>query len=473
MPRESMRRGPVPLAMSRPDCAAGGLPRDLAEPPPGMPRGPCLPLCARRRSVIVYDISGKGHRAGLLDRANHFASLGNLAASLCAHVVVGRPCDLLAAKHNVIEGNETLLNCSITHWQRRYLNLSFLDGEPVMRGPQWHDIWRRHAERDPDGFGPPAVINGQPQLPLAPPRPVDTRNASELVALYNTIRGHWLEAATLAKEGRPFEWHIRDPLWSHALAYDNVNIGRARVSRRPSAATVAAAAARSAAAAATAAAAAAAAGSSSGRGVMRCPHPPSLLYDSRLPDSGVGPTCVYVQHTPATVPNLIAQRFLTTLGLRAGGYAALHLRRGDKANPDVCNTTVERVVEIASSALPRLPRLILFTDERRDTPYLRELLRRLSSALAPQTWVVDLGEPLMLELSRALDPTPSTRGRDNFLVFAAELEVYARANASLHVCTACPRGAVAECARAVSQAQVEPQPKATGLMGEWVRGGTG
>ena len=71
MPRESVRR-PVPLATLRPDCAAGGLPRDLAE----RPAGPCLPLCARRRSVIVYDILGKGHRAGLLDRANSFAALG-------------------------------------------------------------------------------------------------------------------------------------------------------------------------------------------------------------------------------------------------------------------------------------------------------------------------------------------------------------------------------------------------------------
>ena len=141
------------LATTRPDCA-GGLPRDLARTNSqatqfvellSLPSN-CLPACERRRSVILYDIMGKGGRAGLLDRANAFAALGNLAASLCAHVVVGRPCDMLAAKHNIVDGNETLLNCSATsHWSRRYINLTFLDGEPVLRGPQWHEHWRHNA----------------------------------------------------------------------------------------------------------------------------------------------------------------------------------------------------------------------------------------------------------------------------------------------------------------------------------------
>lgn len=289
---------------------------------------------------------GRGSRAGLLDRANAFAALGNLAASLCAHAVVGRPCDMLAAKHNVISGNETLLNCSITHWSRRYINLTFVDGEPALRGPQWLENWRRQAAV----AGTPINRIGHP--PHVPLRIPDTQNASALAALYDTIRLHWFQAATMARDGSVFEWHIRDPLWKHALAYENVNIGRARVSRRPTASQVSAAAARSAAAASSADASAspssaALAGGATSR--TACPHPPSLLYDSRLPDSGVGPTCVYIRHAAATVPALIASRFLAALGLRRGGFAALHLRRGDKADPSVCNTSIERVVEIAST----------------------------------------------------------------------------------------------------------------------------
>ena len=107
------------------------------------------------------------------------------------------------------------------------------------------------------------------------------------------------------------------------------------------------------------------------------------------------------------------------------------------------------------------------------TADLTELLARLTEALAPATWVVDLGEPLMLELARFYDPVAVTKGRDNFLVFAAELEIYSRANASLHVCTACPRGDVGECARVVQRVVAEPPPLTTGLMPEWIRGGTG
>ena len=55
----------------------------------------------------------------------------------------------------------------------------------------------------------------------------------------------------------------------------------------------------------------------------------------------------------------------------------------------------------------------------------------------------------MLELaSSTLDPSKLARGKDNFLVFAAELEIYRRAASSLHVCTVCPRGDADECTRA-------------------------
>ena len=79
----------------------------------------------------------------------------------------------------------------------------------------------------------------------------------------------------------------------------------------------------------------------------------------------------------------------------------------------------------------------------------------------------------MLELASTLDPSKIARGRDNFLVFAAELEVYRRAAFSLHVCAACPQGGVEECILASRKLQTEPPPRATGLMAEWVHGGTG
>ena len=59
-----------------------------------------LALLAERNTLSTR---ASRSRAGLLDRANAFAALGNLAASLCAYVVVGRPCDMLAAKHNIVD----------------------------------------------------------------------------------------------------------------------------------------------------------------------------------------------------------------------------------------------------------------------------------------------------------------------------------------------------------------------------------
>lgn len=62
----------------------------------------------------------------------------------------------------------------------------------------------------------------------------------------------------------------------------------------------------------------------------------------------------------------MSERFLSRLGLSSNSFYALHLRRNDKANPHVCNTTVPRVLEIVQQALrPPLARLVVFTDERR------------------------------------------------------------------------------------------------------------
>ena len=64
------------------------------------------------------------------------------------------------------------------------------------------------------------------------------------------------------------------------------------------------------------------------------------------------------------------------------------------------------------------------SETERDTPALR----------------VELGETLMRAIARRHDVHPYARGRDNFLVFSSELEVYSKANHTLHICTVCPHG---------------------------------
>ena len=107
----------------------------------------------------------------------------------------------------------------------------------------------------------------------------------------------------------------------------------------------------------------------------------------------------------------------------------------------------------------------------RDAGYAPQLQAALQAARPALR--VDFGEALMVQLAKWHDPWKAMRGLDNFLVFAAELEVYRRAARSLHVCTACPRGAADACASTVRRLRDAPAPRATGLMREWVYGGTG
>ena len=56
-------------------------------------RGHTARTATPRTASHRYSKPGK---AGLLDRAFLFASLGNLAGSLCAHLVTEKPCELLS-----------------------------------------------------------------------------------------------------------------------------------------------------------------------------------------------------------------------------------------------------------------------------------------------------------------------------------------------------------------------------------------
>lgn len=469
------------LAVHRPDCLSPP-PLDMAEHE--LTPSACLPAhCKRRRSVIVYDVMGGGHRAGLLDRANTFSALGNLAATLCAHVVVGRPCDLLAPKHNIIGGVDTPINCSITRWSSRYVNLTYEDGEEVLRGPLWHAAWLRQQQRNASTsgfvrFGLPAYAKGEGQ--------VDTHNATALAALYNLIRFHWQAAASAAARGAPFEWRIRDQLWSHALHYSHIDLAPKRLVSKKSARGTGDEQDVGHTPRADGSGSTLHMHSARAHSPVVCPKPPALIYDQRVPDPLSRRSCIYTRHDSASLPLAIAERFLSSLDLTPGSYHALHLRRNDKANPHVCNTTLARVLDIVRHSLvPRRARLVVFTDERRDQSYLRELQERLPTALRdgastsvvgeppPPLLRVDMGEAVMAGLAASLDPSRVARARDNFLTFAASLEVYRHAAVSLHVCTACPRGDVGECTNAVRQLHAEPPPRATGLMPEWVHGGTG
>ena len=71
-----------------------------------------------------------------------------------------------------------MVNCSLTRWQQRYVNITFLDGENVLKGPQWHAAWvRQQAEAaassskqlqagDASRHGSHAVLPGWSWLPV-------------------------------------------------------------------------------------------------------------------------------------------------------------------------------------------------------------------------------------------------------------------------------------------------------------------
>ena len=92
---------------------------------------------------------------------------------------------------------------------------------------------------------------------------------------------------------------------------------------------------------------------------------------------------------------------------------------------------------------------------------------------------VELGEEAMQAVAAEHDPSAATRGEDNFVVFAAEMEVYARARYAIHICSACPRGSIDGCLmETLPKRPVDPiegavvWPKATiGLMGVWSNAG--
>ena len=75
----------------------------------------------------------------------------------------------------------------------------------------------------------------------------------------------------------------------------------------------------------------------------------------------------------------------------------------------------------------------------------------------------------MAAVAASFDANPHTRARDNFLIFAAELEVYKKAQASLHICTVCPQGAPDTCFDSKLQYQAEQPPLFAGLTRQWGR----
>ena len=76
--------------------------------------------CTQRRSAIVLPRTYEN--GGLNDRISTFEAIGNLAHSLCAHLVAAEPCRLMMSQPT--GGNAAKCNSS---WHS-YLNLSYRQG---------------------------------------------------------------------------------------------------------------------------------------------------------------------------------------------------------------------------------------------------------------------------------------------------------------------------------------------------------
>ena len=314
-------------------------PCSLLQPPADAPSGlradGCLLGCRQRRSVVVFDLPGK---AGLLDRAHIFAALGNLAASLCAVVVGPSPCTVLAAKHNV---DHLPLNCSARHWTSRYLNFSFDDGSTVIRSSAWHQRWLRQVGSDTLRIGAPVPRAAGGGMHVA-------SNSSQ-----HAQQEHAAAVAAAAR-GTAFEWRLREnPLvWSPWRDVRPTSRGSGSFRRRK------------AAAAASLADATPPDAPEEAPCPRPLPRPPAILVggSQRKPSA----TCTYVRQHAAAGATFLADLFMRNLDARDGAFNVLHLRRNDKADPRVCNTSVARAVQVCEQALEylgdvRLPIIVWLT----------------------------------------------------------------------------------------------------------------
>ena len=99
----------------------------------------CQRPCTRRRSLIVVTVSAI-KLAGFTDRIIVLQHLANLAGSLCARLLVPRPCEALSASHNSdpLHPLGLHLSCNVT-WAR-YMRLTMIgDGTNALVCPDCND----------------------------------------------------------------------------------------------------------------------------------------------------------------------------------------------------------------------------------------------------------------------------------------------------------------------------------------------
>ena len=150
--------------------------------------------CSQRRSAIVLPRSYEN--GGLNDRISTFEAIGNLAHSLCAHLVAAEPCRLMMPQ--LTGGNAAKCNSS---WYS-YLNLSY-----------------RQAPRDALPDEDPRWFAGRSKLKAAGFEVIATPNLRRNSTADALVRVDHSAAVAAAAAGRPFVWYIALPLYRWVVPF--------------------------------------------------------------------------------------------------------------------------------------------------------------------------------------------------------------------------------------------------------------
>jgi hypothetical protein len=280
--------------------------------------------------------------AGLSDRAVMFRSMGNLAASLCAALVVSRPCHALKAMHN--KGRR--LSCDVP-WSRYFSSHDMCSLQGISNSNHCSYL---HGKRCAEAVIAPncSWYGGVANQLISGPR-VTLRSqmmSSSVTATYDL-------AVKELEAGRRFTW-LFTGYWPWRVDLSN-HIERS--------------------------------------GLRSGYSPPSLLQQA----SG-GTSCGPIMIGPSQLVVDLCESYMSHLGQRRA-MVAVHVRRGDRTRYlQRCNTTAAAVARVVAVELQKASTvkgglrcaacghassplaLLVFTDER-STAYLEELRSLLTAAV--------------------------------------------------------------------------------------------
>lgn len=393
-----------------------------------VPQSQCGRCTSPDSSLIVLEsqaVYGWEDGAGLTDRSLMIASVGNLAASLCARVQVRPPCWMLGAMHN----QKQKLNCTIG-WDRYLRLLSISDGSDMLVPEGSDATW---ADRDVSTRLIP--INNltvkakkdfygrfMRQL-LRTPFPMMKKAAARLWSEYE-------EARALVSRGERIVWYIN---YNFYWWRDEV-VSRFGAKGAPEAmqqegpgSTVSNGSAMHG---------SLALGSSSPTHDLLPVRAEAAPWLGKLTSNR---TCCYVSimHSASTLT--VVDRARAMLEARGGMLSemlALHIRRGDAKA--YCNTSASWIRKQVMGKISHAgvggeaihssrPRIIYFTDER-SQDYLHELSVELESLFGGAAGNIIHGDALVLEAST----NPILR-EDNFHRYAVQSALYSEAGQQLRV----------------------------------------